>query len=288
MMKEHENTHNDHKYEVHGELRSHHKHEEVGEHKVLEPKTEHKIEHKTEHRKVHHKKDKGDKIAKHYWILLGVAVVLVLFNQYQVSSVSSLINSNMGTTGTVSLLRNDLGEIDITSLKSTGHTIAAIFPVETIQTAEDAMVLMFPTGTPDYGEELGVSYDNPVGSLETLSRMYRSLKQEVQQNNPAGFQRFMGLASKPVGISCEYCCGLKTIGIDQNGDSTCGCKHNPALLSIALYLSAYTDYSDGEILREVMRWKTLFFPKNMIELGASLAGGDTSSLKDLPGMVGGC
>ena len=49
-----------------------------------------------------------------------------------------------------------------------------------------------------------------------------------------------------------------------------------------------TDYSDAEILREVMRWKTLFFPKNMIELGTSLAGGDTSALNNLPGMVGGC
>jgi hypothetical protein len=49
-----------------------------------------------------------------------------------------------------------------------------------------------------------------------------------------------------------------------------------------------TDYSDGEILREAMKWKALWFPKNMIELGMTVAGGDTSALANLPGMVGGC
>jgi hypothetical protein len=50
----------------------------------------------------------------------------------------------------------------------------------------------------------------------------------------------------------------------------------------------YTDYSDAEILKEVMRWKALFFPKDMVNLALTVAGGDTSALKDLPGMVGGC
>ena len=157
-----------------------------------------------------------------------------------------------------------------------------------MKTEDDAMAMMFPTGTPEYGDALGVSFDDPIGSLDTLSKMYRGLKQEVQQNNPEGWQRFMNLASKPLGISCEYCCGVGPIGITKSGDSACGCQHNPALLSVALYLSSYTDYNDGQILQEVMRWKTLFFPKDMISLGVKVAGGDPSVLNDLPGMVGGC
>ena len=98
--------------------------------------------------------------------------------------------------------------------------------------------MMFPTGTPDYGDELGVSFDDPVGSLSKLARMYNSLKTEVQKNNPEDFQRFLNLALKPVGISCEYCCGIGPVGIDKNGNSRCGCQHNPALLSVALYLSS--------------------------------------------------
>ena len=33
-----------------------------------------------------------------------------------------------------------------------------------------------------------------------------------------------------------------------------------------------------------MRWKTLFFPQKMIELGMTVAGGDTSKLESLPGI----
>jgi len=219
--------------------------------------------------------------------LIFVAIVIILFNQFQIASVAAMVS---GTSSGKRLGSGDkaLSDIDITELKSTGHTVAAVFPVENIKTQEDAVAIMFPTGTPDYGEELGVSFDDPIGSLDKLSKMYRGLKAEVERNNPEGWNRFMNLASKPVGISCEYCCGVGAVGIQKDGSSACGCQHNPALLTIALYLSAYTDYSDGEILREVMKWKTLFFPKNMIELGMTVAGGDTSALEKLPGMVGGC
>ena len=224
--------------------------------------------------------------------LLVVAILLVIFNQYQIALVSAAVGSPGGGQQILGITRGsgevDLAAVDANTLKSTGQTVAAVFPVQDFATAEDAMASMFPTGTPDYGTELGVSFDDPVGSLSKLSRMYRSLQSEVQTSSPEGWKHFMSLASKPVGISCEYCCGVGPIGIDANGNSACGCQHNPALLSIALYLSAYTDYTDGEILQEVMKWKTLFFPQNMIELGMKAAGGDPSALKDLPGMVGGC
>ena len=221
-----------------------------------------------------------------------IVTLIVFFNQYQTNSISNMlgVSTTGSTTRTVSSLSGsgDLTDINLAELKSTGHTIAAVFPVENIQTAEDAIAIMFPTGTPEYGEELGVSYDDPIASLSVLAKMYRSLKSEVQQNDPEGWAKFMNLATKPVGISCEYCCGVGPIGIDSSGNSRCGCQHNPAVLTVGLYLAAYTDYTDGEILREVMRWKTLFFPKNMIELGMTVAGGDTSALSSLPGMVGGC
>ena len=244
-----------------------------------------------QHKIARHKKQKI--ITKPLIALISVVALVIIFNQIQINAVSAMItsgvNSNRASFSSSSFSGDkDIADINLAELKSTGHTIAAVFPVENIQTPEDAMAILFPTGTPDYGAELGVSYDDPVGSLNVLARMYQGLKAEVEQNNPEGFQKFMNLASKPVGISCEYCCGLQAIGIDKKGNSACGCQHNPALLTIALYLSAYTDYSDGEILREVMRWKTLFFPKDMIGLGMTVAGGDTSALDNLPGMVGGC
>ena len=99
---------------------------------------------------------------------------------------------------------------------------------------------------------------------------------------------FINLGKKPVGISCEFCCGVGPIGITADGSSRCGCQHNPALLAITLGLMEYTDYSDAQVLMEVMKWKTLFFPKDMINLAMTVAGGDTSALDELPGMVGGC
>lgn len=239
----------------------------------------------------HHKKE--NIMTTQIKLLLAMAVLIILFNQYQLNSIYGMTSSSnpvflvSGKTTSSFSGSKDLANIDLSQLKSTGHTIAAVFPVEDIQTQDDAMAILFPTGTPDYGEQLEVSFDDPINSLAKLARMYAPLKAEVQKTNPDGWEKFMNLASKPVGISCEYCCGIGPIGIDRNGNSGCGCQHNPALLTVALYLSSYTDYSDGEILREVMRWKTLFFPKNMIGLGMTVAGGDVSQLK-LPGMVGGC
>ncbi|MEK6845693.1 MAG: hypothetical protein AABY26_02950 [Nanoarchaeota archaeon] len=251
--------------------------------------------HHPEHHPVHHSTPHspagtGSIFTGWNWVLLGIVVVIMVVNQVLITNVSGQLTGSSvlgGVFSSGSSGGKDLSTIDIDSLKSTGHTVAAVFPVESFKSAEDAMAAMFPTGTPEYGPALGVNFDDPVTSLATLSNMYRGLKAEVEKNKPDAFKRFMTLAGKPVGISCEYCCGIGTIGIDKKGNSACGCQHNPALLSVALYLTAYTDYSDAEILREVMRWKTLFFPKNMIELGTSLAGGDTSKL-ELPGMVGGC
>ena len=274
-----------HKHYEHHDDNEHHDHLESHEH---QGDHEH-YGHLESHKQVNHKQVKNEEktlFSKPIVTLIVLAAVLILFNQYQINEIIGL--SLGGGYKSFSGGFADLSGIDINSLKSTGHTLAAVFPVENIQTSDDAIAIIFPTGTPEYGAELGVSFDDPVGSLDTLSKMYRGLKAETEKNNPQGFQKFMNLAKKPVGISCEYCCGLGPIGIDNNGNSACCCQHNPALLSIALYLSAYTDYNDGEILREVMRWKTLFFPKDMINLGMTVAGGDTSALTNLPGMVGGC
>ena len=130
--------------------------------------------------------------------------------------------------------------------------------------------------------------DFSVTSMEYLAKWYPSLKTQVQQQNPEVWKRYLNLAARPTGISCEYCCGIGAQGISANGELRCGCAHNPAVQSIAMGLMLNTDYSDAEVLREVMRWKTMFFPKNMVSLALDVAGKDASALESLPGMVGGC
>jgi len=219
-------------------------------------------------------------------LIIGV-VLLVLVASANAYMLSSLSDNLGGSRGKGLIYSKDISKIDLSSIKSTGQSLAVLFPLDKIKTQQDAISLLIPTGTPEYGDALGVSFDDPVGSLDKLSRqIYPQIKAELKRN-PELWKRYINLATKPVGISCEFCCGVGPIGISSNGELRCGCSHNPAVQAISMWLIKNTDYSDAEIVREVMMWKSLWFPKNMIELGTKLSGGDVD-LNSLPGMVGGC
>ncbi len=269
---EHHDTHPHHKHEEHDtaphETQTHHEHESIHPHT-----------HQT-------------KVSPLLIILVIAAAALVVFNQFQLSQVAKQLHvpSSIGKfiQNTPLLTSNsDLRNVQLEPAQSTANTLRQVFDLKD-KNGDEVMSLMFPTGTPEYGAALGVSFDDPVNSLAVLSRMLPQIKSQVQTDNPEAFQRYINLASQPYGVSCEYCCGVGPAGANKKGDSLCGCQHNPALLALTLYLTANTDYSDAQILHEVMLWKTLFFPKNMIELGTKVAGGDSAVLTKLPGMVGGC
>ncbi|PIN87534.1 hypothetical protein COV12_03365 [Candidatus Woesearchaeota archaeon CG10_big_fil_rev_8_21_14_0_10_32_24] len=231
-------------------------------------------------------------------ILLVIAGIIIIFNQIQISAISSALNSNGGNigTGSESPLKMSGGKmaslegIDITSITSTPMAVATIFPeLQNMKNQDEIMNFMIPTGTPEYSQKLGgISFDDPINSMTYLSKLFPSLLQDIKNSDPTTFQRYLSLAAKPRGVSCEYCCGLGATGASPDGQSMCGCQHNPALLGLTLGLMKNTDYSDAQVLREVMKWKTMFFPKNMVEVAMQVAGSDPSQLKDLPGMVGGC
>ncbi len=225
---------------------------------------------------------------------LLITALLIAFNQYQVMALSATFDAAAGSvsrgkisfgTGTV-----NLDSIDVTKIGSTAMALKTLFPeLSRIKGQEDAIALMIPTGTPVYSSAMGgITFDDPVTSMEYLAKWYPSLKQEVRQQHPDVWKRYLNLAARPTGISCEFCCGIGAQGITSNGELRCGCAHNPAVQSLTMGLMLNTDYSDAEVLREVMRWKTLFFPKNMVGLAMDVAGKDTSQLESLPGMVGGC
>ncbi len=261
--------------------------------------TEHEKDEKIDKEPVRHKepahtiaRTKGMKFSTLTYALIVLAVALVVFNQFQISQVYSKLgvtgftagSSSSGTSG-----GKDLSSVDFAQLQSTGHSIAALFPTDSVETAQDAIDVIIPTGTPEYGGELGVSYDDPVNSLSLMARQLWTEMRKLKTEDPEVWQRYLNLASKPVGISCEYCCGLGAVGIRSDGESACGCQHNPALLALTLWLMKNRpDWSDAEILKEVIKWKALFFPKKMVEMTIQVAGKDPSALGELPGMVGGC
>ena len=228
-------------------------------------------------------------------ILLIVAGVLVIFNQMQISEISSLSGvSKHSTSGSfLSFSKGegaDLSNVDITTITSTPMALATVFPeLSDLKSQEEIMGFIIPTGTPEYSNALGgITFDDPVTSMEYLAKLFPTVKNEVKASNPDKWQRYIDLASKPRGVSCEFCCGIGPIGAEKNGESRCGCQHNPAVLALTLGLLKNTDYTDAQILREVMKWKTMFFPKNMVEIALNVAGTDPSNLQELPGMVGGC
>ena len=92
---------------------------------------ENQHENKNDEKHISHKREKL--ITKPIIALIVIATLLILFNQLQISSISGLVTAGSGFKGSgmISLSGDkDLADINLADLKSTGHTIAAVFPVE--------------------------------------------------------------------------------------------------------------------------------------------------------------
>ena len=118
-----------HKHYEHHDDNEHHDHLESHEH---QGDHEH-YGHLESHKQVNHKQVKNEEktlFSKPIVTLIVLAAVLILFNQYQINEIIGL--SLGGGYKSFSGGFADLSGIDINSLKSTGHTLAAVFPVENI------------------------------------------------------------------------------------------------------------------------------------------------------------
>jgi len=144
---------------------------------------------------------------------------------------------------------------------------------------------IIPTGKPPYGDAAGVSYDDINGAIRVLAGYDSSI-----QLSGAELERYIRIASR---ISCEFCCGAPAV-IDSRGNPACGCAHSAAMRGVAKFLiKNFPDqYTDAQILEEMTKWKTLFFPRQMVQraLQAQAASGsvDISTLSQIPQQVGGC
>ena len=125
---------------------------------------------------------------------------------------------------------------------------------------------IMPTGVPAiYGSELKVSYSDVSSSNPSLAdSTIRKLGQIDVSETLTGsdLQRYINiLYVMENGISCEYCCGARSI-IFENGEPACGCAHSYAMRGLAKYLIKFhgSEFTDEEILSEVGKWKVLFFP----------------------------
>lgn len=126
---------------------------------------------------------------------------------------------------------------------------------------------IIPTGVPSWGESVGFSYDDidPYDKAKADAAI-RKLAVFDQTLELAGdnLQRYIKiLYNDNGGISCEYCCGVRSI-IAVNGQAACGCAHSFAMRGLAKYLiTNFAEMKDEEILEEVGKLKVRFFPNIM-------------------------
>lgn len=204
------------------------------------------------------KKLENKGIEKMVIAVLIIGLSLAIFNQFQLSSIGSGKEIPTGMT--------------------------------TVQAA------VIPTGTPEiYGSELNIKYDDV--SVNDAAKADQTIKILGAFDNTiildgADLERYISIVSP---MSCEYCCGAQSIifrkedieslelkiqeAIKTNqiteeqaqryrkkaGEAACGCAHSFAMRGLAKYLITKhgSEFTNEEILNEMAKWKTLFFPTQM-------------------------
>ena len=120
---------------------------------------------------------------------------------------------------------------------------------------QDLLNNIVPKGTPWYGGQAGVSFDDPIAAQNKWAT-YRSLQLTSNEQ-----ERWNRIANS---FTCDYCCGSP-----QNPTiiTRCGCAHSAAAQGMAKwFIKYYSDsYSDEEIYGEMARWYALWYPKGTIE-----------------------
>lgn len=264
-----------------------------------------------ENAKTSHNKHEEQSLTSSPLFLGAVAIVtlLVLFNMWQINQLSaklggkgiSLSTSSGAGGGTLSF--NGLGEGTIlapvllapgeepvlpnyrTKIKELPTISSNPKKEPTGDAVQDALNALVPVGTPAYGQQAGVSFDDPINAQKILGSYERSVTLTPEQET-----RWKNLIGK---FTCDYCCGSpqRPTIITQ-----CGCAHARAWRGLAKWLIAnYGDkYTDEQIFGEMSRWKALWYPGPTVqrvlqEQAAGNGGSGTGvNLNNLPGMVGGC
>ncbi len=178
-------------------------------------------------------------------ILLICLVILFVFNQYLLFNIGSAVGVDY------------FKSFQSSNIKLTGDL------------SKDAQTIILSQGVPDvYGAELGVEFINP-----SQTQLMDQMIAKMGQYDPAyGSQKIVlsgdlkqRYTDIGLRISCEFCCGAKSI-VFSNGEAACGCAHSQAMRGLTAYLlqNHGTEYTNDQILRELSKWKALYFPKQMM------------------------
>ena len=224
-----------------------------------EEKMKEKIEHKTE-----------PFLFRNNYILAGVVILTILLFVNQLLIPRAFVSA---ASGTVNLGKFEYGskitlkpmplaqgeEPAISGYKSKVKPIPTISELSTTpstgDSVQDLLNNIVPTGTPWYGQEAQVSFDDPITSQKNWAT-YRSL--QLSSSEQERWNRIVN------SFTCDYCCGSPK---NPTIITHCGCAHSSAAQGMAKwFIKNYGDkYSDEEIYGEMARWYALWYPKGTIE-----------------------
>lgn len=203
--------------------------------------------------------------------VLVVLVAVIILNQFLTTSAfASLVSSPSG--GAVSISSGSLeleygpkttlkpmplaaGEQPVISgYKTKVKSLPTISELTTTPStgdlAQDLLNNVVPRGTPWYGQEAGVSFDDPITSQKLWA------KGRAIQLDGAQEERWNRIANS---FTCDYCCGSP-----QNPTiiTRCGCAHSASVQGMSKwFIKNYGDnYSDEEIYGEMARWYAVWYP----------------------------
>ncbi len=206
-------------------------------------KAESKSAERGHHENVEQKAEASPSALRPFIIIMVVILAgFVALNQYMISNMTSVSATNSPTQNAAPATAG-------------GAELAAI----------EAQIL--PTGVPAvYGAELGIRYDdvdiNNQQKANALIAKLVALDDPKPKNSLTADQlkRFLAIGNQ---IGCEYCCGLGVM-VAADGSRPCGCQHSWAMRGVAQYLiKNHPEMTNDQILEEIGKWKTLFFPDNI-------------------------
>lgn len=119
------------------------------------------------------------------------------------------------------------------------------------------------TGIPDtYGAMLNVSFDQVQASINVMSSFDPTYGKDKIVLEGADLERYIRVGSA---TACQYCCEARTL-VKPDGVAACGCAHSQAMRGLAAYLITNypDDYTDEELVKELNRWRAVFFPKQTL------------------------
>ncbi len=122
--------------------------------------------------------------------------------------------------------------------------------VSTGDVVKDLVNNIIPHGTPWYGTEAGVSFDDPL-TAQNLWGKARAI--QLSGNEQKRWDRIVN------SFTCDYCCGSPQ---RPTIITRCGCAHASAAQGMAKwFIKNYgSQYSDEEIYGEMARWYALWYP----------------------------